>query len=145
MQIFSKSGVITPANDKTNIKLSFSVPAGVKKLVVKYRYNPKMVEDRADALSIVNKGLSKYGASFINPENVLPVKNLVTLSFDENGKYRGACHRHPNEQTVIIAESNSTPGIFNRPVENGEWDIVLNVHYVGCDVNYEIEIDGEDE
>lgn len=145
MLIFSKSGVITPANDKTNISHSFSVPSGVKKLVVKYSYNPKTVDDKADALGIVNKALSKYSASFLNPEKMLPVKNLTTLSFDENGKYRGACHRQPNEQTVVIAENNSTPGVFNRAVEEGEWNIVLNVHYVGCDVNYEIEIEGEDE
>ena len=73
----------------------------------------------------------------------MPVKNLVTLSFDENGEYRGACHRQPNEQTVIIAESGSTAGILNRPITAGKWDVMLNVHFAGCDIDYTIEIDGE--
>lgn len=141
MTIFSTTGIVSPEKDKTNITHSFKVPEGVNKIVVKYSYNPKTVENRADALNIVNKGLSKYGASFVDPQSVLPVKNLITLSFDENGKYRGACHRQPNEQTVVIANENSTPGIFNREIEEGEWNIVLNVHYVGCDVNYCIEIE----
>lgn len=145
MVIFSNKGVITPAKSKTNVVLNFSVPQNVKRLVVKYCYNPKLVEDKSEALDIVNKALSRYNASFIDPEKELPVKNLITLSFDENGKYRGACHRQPNEQTVVIAESNSTVGIINRKVEAGEWDVVLNVHYAGCNVNYEIEIEGEDE
>jgi hypothetical protein len=73
----------------------------------------------------------------------MPVFNLVTLSFDENGEYRGACHRQPNNQTIIIADNNSTPGILNRPIKSGEWDVILNIHYAGCDIDYKIEIDGE--
>lgn len=143
MIIFQKAGAISPAQSKTNIKFNFNVPDGIKTLVVRYGYNPKTVEDRAEALGLINKGLSSYGASFIDPETMLPVKNLVTLSFDENGRYRGACHRQANEQTVYITSANSTAGIINREVEAGEWDVVLNVHYVGCDVNYEITVEGE--
>lgn len=144
MRIFEANGVITPESDKKNIKYIFEVPENAGSLTVKYSYNPKTVEDKADALGIVNKALSKYGASQINPENMLPVNNLITLSFDENGKYRGACHRQSNEQTIVIAEENSTHGVFNRKIEAGEWCIVLNVHFVGCNVNYNITVDDEE-
>lgn len=143
MIIFQNAGVISPAQSKTNIRLDFNVPDGIKTLIVRYAYNPKAVEDRADALGLINNALSTYGAGFIDPETMLPVKNLVTLSFDENGEYRGACHRQANEQTVYISSANSTAGIINREVKAGEWDAVLNVHYVGCDVNYEITVEGE--
>lgn len=143
MKLFSAQGVATINDSKTNIKYVFEVPNGISKLTVKYSYNPKTVEDRAEALALVNAGLKQYQMNGINPESQLPVKNLLTLSFDENGKYRGACHRQANEQEIIIAENNSTPGIFNREIEAGEWAICLNAHYIGCDVNYEIEVEGE--
>lgn len=143
MKLFSAQGVATVQESKTNIKYTFDVPEGIKRLTVKYSYNPKTVEDRAAALNIINAGLKQYKAEGINPEAQLPVKNLLTLSFDENGRYRGACHRQANEQAIVIAESNSTAGIFNREIEAGEWSICLNAHYIGCDVRYEIEVEGE--
>lgn len=145
MIIFSKQGRITEQDDKTNISFDFTVPDGIKKLTVKYSYSPKEVEDRISANRAIVSGMKKYGVSFADPEAFMPVKNLVTLSFDENGGYRGACHRQPNKQTVIISESGSTPGILNRPIKAGNWDIMLNVHFAGCDIDYSIEIDGEAE
>lgn len=143
MIIFSYSGIITPAQDKTNIRLDFTVPDGAKKLIVHYSYNPKDVEDEDKAGALIYNGMKKYNMDIANVSSFMPVHNLVTLSFDENGEYRGACHRQPNEQTVIIAEGNSTPGIFNRPVTAGDWDIVLNVHFAGCDINYNIDVEVE--
>ena len=145
MLIFTEKGLVKPSDDKSNIVLEFNVPEDIKTLIVKYKYNPKTVENRAEAMSIVNKGLNKYNASFINPESMLPINNLITLSFDENGKYRGACHRQPNNQTIVISNENSTPGIVNKRLEAGKWAVVLNVHYVACRVDYEIEIEGEKE
>jgi hypothetical protein len=143
MVIFSKEGKISNQQDKTNIKLNFNVPQGIECLTVKYSYNPKTVDDTAIANKIISEGIKKYNINFANVEAFLPVKNLVTLSFDENGSYRGACHRQPNEQTIKIAEKNSTAGIINRKIEAGEWDVVLNVHFAGCTINYSIEIEGE--
>lgn len=143
MLIFSHNGKITPQDDKTNIKHTFSVPKGAKSITVKYAYSPKDVENLSVAGKLISDGMKKYNMDIASISSFLPVHNLVTLSFDENGKYRGACHRQPNEQTVVISSTNSTPGIINRPVENGEWDIVLNVHFAGCDIDYSIEIEAE--
>jgi hypothetical protein len=143
MTFFSKQGKITPQDDKTNIILKFIVPDKTNKITVKYSYSPKQVEDEALASQIIINGMKKYNVDFADKESFMPINNLVTLSFDENGKYRGACHRQPNEQTIIIAESGSTSGILNRPITAGEWDVVLNVHFAGCEIDYNIEIDGE--
>lgn len=142
MLIFFKKGVITRKEDKTNIILPFSVPDGTKSLVVNYRYSPKTVEDEEEALRFLKEGREKYKTDF-SFEEFKEVKNLITLSFDECGKYRGACHRQPNRQTVIITEEGSTYGIEDRPIEPGEWDVMLNCHFVGCDVKYEIAVEGE--
>lgn len=141
MLIFSSKGTITPLQDKTNIALDFAVPKGTQWLKISFEYNPKTVEDKKTANALIFAGMKKYDVDLRNIEDFMPVKNLITLSFDENGKYRGACHRQPNKQTIIIAEKDSTFGILNRPVENGEWQIVLNVHFAGCPVDYSIDIE----
>lgn len=143
MEIYSKSGRITPAEDKTNIRLDFTVPDGTKKLIVKYHYSPKDVEDEKVACQLIYNGMQKYNMDVANVTSFMPVHNLVTLSFDECGKYRGACHRQPNDQTVVIADKDSTPGIFNRPIKAGVWDVVLNVHFAGCDIDYTINVEVE--
>ena len=143
MLLFEKNGVISKADDKTNITFSFKVPEGIKELKVKYSYYPKEVEREAEAHHQIEEAMHKYGIQNYDIEGLMPVKNLITLSFDENGKYRGACHRQPNRQLVTIAEKDSTPGIINKPVEAGNWQVVLNVHYAGCNIHYSVEIEGK--
>lgn len=145
MTLLEINETITPDRDKTNIIHRFTVPQGVKRLIVDYSYSPKMVEDSELAKKAVADGMKKYSVNFANPENFMPVSNLITLSFDENGRYRGACHRQPNEQRIVISDTYSTPGVFSRSVEPGEWDAVLNIHFIGCDVQYSLLITGEAE
>ena len=143
MKVLSVKGTVDEKNSKSNICHSFTVSENAKRLVVKYSYSPKEVDNREKALELIAKGLEKYQYQSGNPESFLPINNLLTLSFDENGKYRGACHRHPNEQIIVLSGENSTPGIINKPLESGEWNAVLNVHFAGCEVEYSIEIEEE--
>ena len=143
MLLFEKHGIITAEDDKTNISFAFDVPENVNMLKIKYFYNPKEVENQAQARHLVEEAMHKYGILDYDADSALPVKNLITLSFDENGEYRGACHRQPNRQIITIAEKDSTPGIINRPVQAGKWNVVMNVHYSGCNINYSIEIEGK--
>lgn len=145
MQLLKISGTINECDDKTNISHSFSVPENTKKITVNYSYSPKTVENKTLAEQKIAQAMKKYNVRFADPASFLPVKNLVTLSFDENNQYRGACHRQPNEQTIVISETNSTPGIINRKIQSGQWKIVLNVHFAGCEIKYNLEIEGEEE
>lgn len=145
MQLLKISGIINECDDKTNISHSFSVPENTKKITVNYSYSPKTVENKTLAEQEIAQAMKKYNIRFADPASFLPVKNLVTLSFDENNQYRGACHRQPNEQTIVISETNSTPGIINRKIQSGQWKIVLNVHFAGCEIKYNLEIEGEEE
>lgn len=145
MQLLKILGIINESDDKTNICHSFCVPETVKKLTVSYSYSPKTVENKSLAEQKIAQAMEKYKINFADPDAFFPVKNLVTLSFDENGQYRGACHRQPNEQTVIIASADSTPGIINREIQSGSWSVVLNVHFAGCEIKYNLEIEGEEE
>ncbi|MFR6511198.1 MAG: hypothetical protein ACLUP7_03800, partial [Eubacterium sp.] len=60
MIVFSTNGKITPEDDKTNIKHTFTVGAGVKSLTVKYSYSPKVVEDKSLATLAVTNAMKKY-------------------------------------------------------------------------------------
>lgn len=144
MLIFSTKGKITADNDKTNLIHRFDVPENITSLKIKYSYSPKTVENREKAVSLVRSCFEKYDETIVGkPADYLPIKNLITLSVDENGKYRGAAHRQANKQTHIISESFSSPGFTKGKIGSGEWDIMLNVHFIGCDVDYTITVEGE--
>lgn len=146
MLIFSTKGRITTANDKTNLMHKFDVPANIKTLKIKYHYSPKTLEDREKAVITVRNCFDKYDENLIGrPADYLPVKNLITLSLDGLGVYRGAAHRQDDTQEHIISRDFASPGFTKGEIAEGEWDIVLNVHHVSCDVDYTIEIEGETE
>lgn len=146
MLIFSTKGKITTANDKTNLMHKFDVPANIKSLKIKYHYSPKTLEDREKAVISVRNCFDKYNENLIGrPADYLPIKNLVTLSLDGCGIYRGAAHRQDDTQEHIISKDYASLGFMSGAITEGEWVIVLNVHSVSCDVDYTIEIEGEAE
>ena len=144
MQIFTAKGKITTDNDKTNLIHRFDVPENIKSLKIKYSYSPKTVENREKAVALVRSCFEKYDETIVGkPADYLPIKNLITLSVDENGRYRGAAHRQDDVQTHIISDDFASPGFTKGPISSGEWDIMLNVHFIGCDVEYTINVEGE--
>ena len=144
MIFFEKQGVITPAQDKTNISFEFEVPQGVSVLDIDFSYFPKTLEDEGSAVDILSSALEKYLGkdNDQDPRDFLPVKNLITLSADDPSGYRGAAHRQPNEQHIVLAEENSTPGFLNREVSAGKWRVMLNFYCCVCGVHYSLKISG---
>lgn len=144
MLIFEARGKITAANDKSNLIHKFDVPDNIKALKIKYSYSPKTIESREKAVELVKGCFDEFEEQLVGkPAEYLPIKNLITISVDENGKYRGAAHRQDNEQEHIISEDFASYGFTSGKIEQGEWDIVLNIHYVGCDVDYMITVEGD--
>lgn len=144
MTLFSIKGKITAANDKTNLVHRFDVPENIKSLTIKYSYSPKTLENREKAVRLIEECFKKYDDEIIGKaSDYLPVKNLVTVSVDCNGRYVGAAHRQANEQEHIISREKSSVGFIKTDIEAGEWDIVLNVHYACCEIDYNITVEGE--
>ena len=121
MELFTKCGVLTPSQSKTNIRFDFEVPGGVKALRVEYKYSPKHVEDKEKSVEMISLAAKKYSEEINSFDDFLPLSNLVTISSEA-----------------------STPGIINSPITQGMWSVTLNVHFVGSDeVEYSIKIEGE--
>lgn len=145
MLIYKTKGRITTANDKSNLMHKFDVPDNIKSLKIKYRYSPKTLEDREKAVMLVRNCFEKYDEAIIGrPAEHLPVKNLITISLDANGSYIGAAHRQSNCQEHIISKEFSSPGFIKCDALSGDWNITLNVHSISCDVDYTIEVEGEE-
>lgn len=145
MLIFEKSGKVLPKQDKTNIPLEFTVPKGIQKLAIDYAYSPKLLEDEEKATELLEKSIKKYlGTEYkAEPKDFMPVKNLITLSLDENGKYRGAAHRQADRQHHEISRDFASAGFEKGEIAGGKWTLVLNVHCCACTVNYNVRITGE--
>lgn len=144
MIILQAKGKITELNK--SLVHRFDVPDGIGRLVVRFSYSPKILEDREKAIRLVKECYEKYGEKIVGrPADNLPIKNLVTISVDDNGTYRGAAHRHVDEQEHIISKDFASPGFIKGEIHSGEWDVVLTVHSVSCDVDYQITVEGDEE
>lgn len=141
MILLEKTGIVTPKDDKTNIFFDFAVPSGIKKIVIDYNYSPKTVENKADAIALIEKKIKQYGAGGA-PEDYLPVKNLITLSLNDENGYRGAAHRQADTQHHEICKNYAAAGFIKGKIESGKWQIALNVHCCACDVHYNLKITG---
>lgn len=146
MNLLKTKGKVTLLNNKTNLIHRFDVPENIKAMKIKYSYTPKLFENREKAAQEVKNCFEKYDEPLTSRvSDYLPVKNLITLSVDSNGTYIGAAHRQDNVQEHTISSEYSSPGFIKTKIAAGEWDIMLNVHYVGCDVDYLIEVEGVEE
>lgn len=144
MILLKKTGIVTPNDDKTNIFFDFEVPNGIKKVIIDYDYSPKTVENKAIALELIEKKMKQYGAGG-EAEDYLPVKNLITLSLNDESGYRGAGHRQADVQHHEIGADFASAGFIKGAVNSGTWQIALNVHCCACNVNYNLKITGAEE
>lgn len=147
-----KEIILTPENEKTNIKLPFTVEEDSDRLIITYSYSPKELSDGARAKALIEENLLRdtHGDRELYPDykEYLPLKNLVTLSLDSPEKYMGAAHRQDREQRHIISEDFSSVGFLKGKIVKGQWTLYLNVHAVvteNCLCKIKIEAGGKDD
>lgn len=148
--LLDRTWTLTPADARTNVLVPFTVPHDFDRLEIHASYGPKLVTDPEVRMRGLEECMEKYVAPKDRPavlrlEDFDPPVNFVTLSVDCGGEYIGCAHRHPAEQTITIGARESTFGFFRRPVEPGEWRVVLNVHAViAGTVDYHLTITGKE-
>ncbi|MGN0570928.1 MAG: hypothetical protein ACI4K9_01955 [Candidatus Fimenecus sp.] len=138
---------VTPAQEKTNIFLPFSLEKEVEQLKIVYSYAPKLSDGEAAkeaAEKCLQRDAGKYRAQYPAAEAFLPLKNLITLSLDSPKGYRGAAHRQADSQVHILTEQTASPGFLPGKLPAGDWRLVLNVHALVtpfCDCCIKIEVE----
>jgi len=143
------SKTIYPEDSKKNIIHGFKVDKKLKSLFIDFNYQPKEFDNLEKAKKYISDGFDIYApGEFIKGygkwEDYLPLLNLVTVSLDGCGEYRGCAHRHSNNQHHEIGTDIASPGFLKGLIQPGLWSLVVNVHAVVTEkCQYFIKVEGE--
>lgn len=144
--LLEKEGILRPSDSKSHIIYEFQLERESKRLNIFFSYSPKFLDDREKARDLIVKNLSAYmdecpEKAVDSWEEYLPLKNLVTLSFDDPSGFRGAAHRHPSTQSLFITPECASPGLLPGTLNIGKWRVVVSAHAVVTEVcSYQLRI-----
>lgn len=139
---------LRPDDSKSNSYIPFTVPEGIKKLFITYSYSPKILENKEKSYELIKENIMRDAPEdmdrYTDYEEFMPLKNLVTVSLDSPTEFRGAAHRHDENQFHEIGEHFASPGFLKGEISAGEWRLSLNIHAVVTDIcTCRIKIEGE--
>jgi hypothetical protein len=119
LQLLAVRDVLTPVDNQTHRRYAFAVPRDCTELHLRIRYTPKLAPAH--------------------------VANLLTISLDDaEGTYRGAGHRHANDQRLALGLTYASPGLVAGQLPGGSWVLTLSVHtLVSPRVSLSIQIGAE--
>jgi hypothetical protein len=149
--------LLTPADHQTHRRYPFQVPPDVCQLEIAVRYTPKRVTEphsRALAATVLAQQTAAFARRVGEPRAMQwsvdysavahrsRVANLLTISLDDaHGVYRGAGHRHADDQRLALGPNAASPGLVVGPLPSGEWTLTLSVHTLvsdQCEVSIQI-------
>jgi hypothetical protein len=129
-------GKVTPSCSKSHLIYVVHLNRTCRKLHVEFSYEPKKLEDRGKAKTLIQEGIQRYMAAEDREaytkkwESFHPLSNLLTLSFDDENGFRGAAHRHDPVQHLIIDAEAASPGLIAGPIPRGQLRITISLHCV---------------
>lgn len=146
---------LSTADHQTHRRYTVEVPPACTELRIRVHYAPKFVSaadserlvrdaiasQRANLASRIGENLAtRWAAEYIGAE--LRVPNLLSISLDDAvGRYRGANHRHAEDQDLRLGASMASPGLVPGDLPAGEWALTLSAHTLvssQCDVEIQI-------
>ena len=148
---------LTPADHQTHRRYRFEVSAACERILIHVRYAPKFLST-VDSAPLVGAALeaqrhelaalvgdaraSEWVAEHGRGASRTEVANLLTISLDDaSGAYRGAGHRHAENQRVFIGTDAASPGLVAGPLPPGSWTLTLSAHTVAsaqCELSIQI-------
>jgi hypothetical protein len=160
-QLLDVHTTLTPADHYTHHRYPFDVPADCSALHIRVRYSPKrppadestrmaevaLIEQTARFADQLGDAAlaSAWSADQVPAVNGGRVSNLLTITLDDAlGAYRGAGHRHSNDQQFVLTADAATPGLVAGPLPNGTWVLTLSAHTLAtaqCAVDIQIGAD----
>ena len=128
------------------------------RLRIHVAYEPKFLT-LAESTPLVREAIQSQTAAFadfVGPELAAEwgsdaqgaldgeVPNLLTISLDDAlGVYRGAGHRHDQDQHLVVERDFGSPGLIAGPLDAGEWVLTLSTHTVAAQCEVSIQIGAE--
>jgi hypothetical protein len=135
---------LTPADHNTHRRFRFDVPPNCSGLRFRVRYAPKRPSP-ADSLRLAEAAAIDQTAHFEaqvgqalaaawSTDQAAAVRggrvaNLLTITLDDaDGVYRGAGHRHSDDQQLSLTPETASPGLVAGPLPAGTWTLTLSAH-----------------
>jgi hypothetical protein len=149
---------LTPADHQTHRRFLFQVPPDAGQLAIWVRYAPKRLE-KQESVALAEAALAQQTAVLASGvgENLAEqwsadhsavarsarIVNLLTISLDDaHGVYRGANHRHGDDQHLELGAQLASPGLVVGKLPPGEWTLTVSAHTVAsdqCELSIQIE------
>jgi hypothetical protein len=126
---------IGPEDSRTHLPFTFVVARESARIEVGFSYEPRFLTDEEAARALIQDGIGRYAEALESPDPAAwrihaPLSNLLTLSLDGPGGFRGCGHRSPRGQAVVIGRATATPGFIPGGIEPGLWRATVSVHLV---------------
>lgn len=130
--LYRVEGRLFPEASRSHVEFRLFLPREFPVLEIRLAYAPKLLEDPARIAGLAAEARTRFA---IPDDQATPAafQNLLTLSFDDARGFRGAAHRHPPDQTLVLGPSPS-PGLHPGAVPRGAFRITLSVHAVLTEV-----------
>jgi hypothetical protein len=153
--VFARTELLSTADHQTHRRYTFKIPPACSELRIRVRYAPKFVS-AAESERLVKDAVASQTANLAGRlgENLasgwaaeyagadLRVPNLLTISLDDaSGRYRGANHRHSEDQDLYLGAATASPGLVPGDLPAGEWVLTLSAHTLvspQCEVEIQI-------
>ncbi len=126
----------TPEDSATDRKIRFQVPEGTDALEIRFHYTPGQESCDEYCRIPVEEAIRTYYGSHdpseepMSVQDQYPIKNLVTVSAQQNGEYVGNAHRWNTDQTLLLTTYFASPGFSARDSMEGDWEIQLHLHCI---------------
>lgn len=133
--MFKLTAEFTPSMTSGHYRFPFTVEKPCSGITIKYRYNPKTLQDAHLSAQLIKDCYARYGLSASDSDiaSELPLNNHITLSLDSPTGIVGTAHRHANDTEFVISDSYATEGFNKTQIIAGEWAVVLSTHAVLSD------------
>lgn len=134
-KILCEQFTFSAADVRKNVLVPFQTERDYDRFLIQLHYSPKSIRDPAVITPQIQKCVETYfpAGSQLTAEDMKEydqLLNFVTLSLDRGETYVGCAHRHPPEQTIVIARDGSSWGFAPTAPTAGAWRIVLHVQAV---------------
>lgn len=136
MLLFEQSYRWTPLDTAHDVPFAFRCPPEVTAVCIRFSFAPGKEHAEAICRPQIEAALTRYYDRYprdiqpMQPEQFLPVKNLITISLMREGVYLGNAHRWAPEQTHVLTAERASLGFVPPQAIAGHWTGMLHLHEI---------------